>query len=61
MAQAEKTRQAIGDQGLQQLILVIGIYMLVCRYLETLEIDLEDTPIEGSGLEAIHSGVSRHD
>lgn len=50
----------LGDQGMQELILIIGIYMLVCRYLETLEIETEPYAIEGSGLEEIREGIKAH-
>jgi len=50
VAEAQKH---LGDAGLQELIIIIGVYLLVCRYLETLEIEIEDQDIEGSGLEEI--------
>lgn len=50
VAEAQKH---LGDAGLQELIIIIGIYLLVCRYLETLEIEIEDKDIEGSGLDEI--------
>ena len=48
----------LGDAATQELVLVAGIYLLVCRYLETLEIDLEEEEIPVSGLEEIRNGVS---
>ena len=49
----------VGDAGMQELILIAGIYMLVCRYLETMEIELEETEIEGSGLDEIGATMGR--
>ena len=49
----------VGDAGMQELILIVGIYMLVCRFLETMEIELEEKDIEGSGLEEIGATMGR--
>jgi alkylhydroperoxidase family enzyme len=38
-------RDALGYKALQELVMVIGMYMLVSRYLETFEVEIEDTPI----------------
>lgn len=54
----EKARQHLGDSGVQELVIVVGVYLLVCRYLETLEIEIEDQDIEGSGLEEIKRSMS---
>lgn len=51
-------RQHLGDTGVQELVIVIGVYLLVCRYLETLEIEIEETDIAGSGLEEIKRSMS---
>ncbi len=45
------------DEELIELTAVIGIYMMVCRLIETFEIDIEDTPIHGSGIEAIRDAL----
>ncbi|HAC57828.1 MAG: carboxymuconolactone decarboxylase [Parvibaculum sp.] len=50
----------LGDTGMQELVIVIGTYLLVCRYLETFEIDLEERDIETSGLDEIRRGLDRH-
>jgi alkylhydroperoxidase family enzyme len=34
-------REALGDKALQELTIVIGFYMLVSRYLETFDVDIE--------------------
>ena len=34
-------RQALGDKALQELTIVIGFYMLVSRFLETFDVDIE--------------------
>lgn len=51
-------RAHLGDSGAQELIIIVGVYLLVCRYLETLEIELEETDIEGSGLEEIRKSIN---
>ncbi|HUD53296.1 carboxymuconolactone decarboxylase family protein [Parvibaculum sp.] len=56
----DAARAHLGDAGVQELIIVVGIYLLVCRYLETLEIELEEKDIEGSGLEDIKRSMSAH-
>ena len=49
----EAVRTHLGDAATQELIIIIGVYLLVCRFLETLEIEIEDVPFDGSGLEEI--------
>ncbi len=56
----EAARAHLGDTGIQELVIVVGIYMLVCRYLETLEIELEEKDIEGSGLDDIRRSMSKN-
>lgn len=56
----EAARAHLGDTGIQELIIVVGIYMLVCRYLETLDIELEQKDIEGSGLDDIRRSMSKN-
>ncbi len=46
---------------MQELVIIVGIYLLVCRYLETLEIDLEETDIPTSGLDEIRRSMKGHD
>lgn len=53
----EEARAHLGDSGVQELIIIVGVYLLVCRYLETLEIELEETEIKGSGLEEIRKSM----
>lgn len=53
-------RTHLGDSGTQELIIVIGVYLLVCRYLETLEIEIEDKDIKGSGLDEIKRSMEHH-
>ena len=57
----ESAREHLGDAGTQELIIIIGVYLLVCRFLETLEIEIEDQEIAGSGLEEIRRSLARHD
>ena len=57
VAEAQKH---LGDAGTQELIIIIGVYLLVCRYLETLEIEIEEKDIEGSGLEEIKRSLSNN-
>lgn len=47
----------LGDAGMQELVIIIGVYLLVCRYLETFEIDLEETDIATSGLDEIRQSM----
>lgn len=54
----EAARTHLGDGGTQELVIIVGVYLLVCRYLETLEIEIEDRDIEGSGLEEIKRSMS---
>ena len=42
---------------MQELVIIIGIYLLVCRYLETFEIELEEKDIETSGLDEIRRSM----
>lgn len=49
-----KKAQAHFSEGqLQELTIIAGFYMMVSRYLETLDIELEDEEIDGSGLDEI--------
>ena len=52
---------ALGDPAMQELVIIIGIYLLVCRYLETFEIELEETDIATSGLDEIRRSMEGHD
>jgi alkylhydroperoxidase family enzyme len=45
------------DAQTVELTIVVGTYLMVCRFLETLEVELEETDIDGSGLEAIEESV----
>ena len=51
----------LGDAGMQELVIIVGIYLLVCRYLESFEIDLEETDIPTSGLDEIRRSMESHD
>ena len=53
----DAARRHLSDAQVQELLIVIGIYLLVCRYLETLEIDLEEEEIAVTGLDEIKAGV----
>lgn len=53
-------REHLGDAGMQELVIIVGIYLLVCRYLETFEIDLEETDIPTSGLDEIRRSMKDH-
>lgn len=39
-----KANFSVGE--LQELTMVIGFYMMTCRFLETFDIDIEDTPVD---------------
>ncbi|MEQ8267149.1 MAG: carboxymuconolactone decarboxylase family protein [Parvibaculum sp.] len=47
----------LGDAGMQELVIIIGIYLLVCRYLETFEIEIEAEDIPTSGLDEIRRSM----
>ncbi|MFZ2469157.1 MAG: carboxymuconolactone decarboxylase family protein [Parvibaculum sedimenti] len=49
----DAARKHLGDTGIQELAIIVGVYLLVCRYLETFEIELEEKEIEGDSLEDI--------
>lgn len=51
----------LGDAGMQELVVIIGVYLLVCRYLETFEIELEETDIATSGLDEIRRSMASHE
>jgi alkylhydroperoxidase family enzyme len=36
-----------GAKGAQELVLTIGYYMMVSRFLETFDVDIEETPVAG--------------
>ena len=55
-----EARKHLGDAGMQELVIIIGIYLLVCRYLETFEIELEETDIETSGLDEIRRSMKNN-
>jgi alkylhydroperoxidase family enzyme len=40
-----------GAEQLQELTLITGYYMMVCRFLETFEVDIEDGGAAGLNLE----------
>ncbi|MEX1154092.1 carboxymuconolactone decarboxylase family protein [Parvibaculum sp.] len=50
----------LGDAAMQELVIIIGIYLLVCRYLETFEIELEEKDIETSGLDEIRRSMKNN-
>ncbi len=59
-ALVETVRKHLDDNGTQELIIIIGVYQLVCHFLETLEIEIEDKEIKGSGLDEIKRSMDRH-
>lgn len=59
-ALVEAVRAHVGDAATQELIIIIGVYLLVCRFLETLEIEIEDINIEGSGLDEIKRSMANN-
>jgi len=40
----EPLKERLGYKGLQELTIAIGYYMLVSRFLETFDVDIEDGP-----------------
>lgn len=51
------TKAHLSDSQMVELTIIVGTYLMVCRFLETLEIELEETDIDGSGLEEIEASV----
>ena len=51
------TQDHLSDPEIVELTLVANTYIMVCRFLETLEVDLEEQDITGSGLEEIERSV----
>lgn len=51
------TKAFFSDAQMTELVIVIGTYLMVCRFLETLEVEIEETDIDGSGLEEIEKSV----
>lgn len=53
----ERAKQHLDDAAMQEVVIVSGIYLMVCRYLETMGIELEESDIESSGLDEIRRGL----
>ena len=53
----DAAKTCFGDAGVQELIIIVGVYLMVCRYLETLEIEVEEIPLAVSGLDEIRAGI----
>lgn len=51
------TQAHFSDPEIVELTMIIGTYLMVCRFLETLEVDLEENDISGSGLAEIESSI----
>lgn len=54
-------RAHLDDNTLTELVVVIGVYRMVCTFLETLDIDIESDPVPEGRLARIASGIARHD
>ena len=48
--QVEAARAHFGLAGLEELVLLIGYYMMVCRFLETFGVDIEEGGPKGSAI-----------
>lgn len=53
-------RAHLGDNPLTELVVVIGVYRMVCTFLETMGIDIETGEVPAGRLARIAAGVSRH-
>ncbi len=53
----DATKAHLSDPQMVELTIIVGTYLMVCRFLETLEIELEENDIDGSGLEEIEASV----
>jgi len=53
-------RAHLGDDALTELVVVIGVYRMVCTFLETMGIDIETGEVPAGRLARIAAGVSRH-
>lgn len=51
------TKACLSDAETIELTLVVCTYIMVCRFLETMEVELEETDIDGSGLKEIAHSV----
>ncbi len=49
----------LGDNQTTELVVVIGVYQMVCAFLETMDIEIESGPVAAGRLEKIKAGVSR--
>lgn len=50
----------LGDNQTTELLVVIGVYQMVCAFLETMDVEIEAGPVPEGRLEKIASGVSRN-
>lgn len=50
----------LGDNQTTELVVIVGVYQMVCTFLETMGIEIEDEPVPEGRLEKIASGVTRH-
>ncbi len=48
----------LGDNQTTELLVVVGVYQMVCSFLETMDIEIESGPVPEGRLEKIKSGVS---
>ncbi|WP_425063560.1 carboxymuconolactone decarboxylase family protein [Pyruvatibacter mobilis] len=50
----------LGDNQTTELVVIVGVYQMVCSFLETMDIEIEDGPVPAGRLEKIAAGVTHH-
>ena len=57
--QLGQLRSFFPDAEVMEATIIIGVYIMVCKVLTTFDVELEDTPIQGSGIEGIAAGLEK--
>jgi len=55
----EKLRSYFSDAEVMEATIIAGVYIMVCKMLTTFDVEVEDTPIQGSGIEGIAAGLEQ--
>lgn len=56
--QLERLRSHFTDAEVMEATIIIGVYIMVCKMLTTFDVEVEDIPIQGSGIEGIAAGLA---
>lgn len=57
--QLEKLRSYFSDAEVMEATIIAGVYIMVCKMLTTFDVEVEETPIQGSGIEGIAAGLEQ--